>query len=114
MANAPAAGLNSVQVVRQIQQPAYTFNPERFSEITDGDEGVTDFWKLSTVIPDQTQRLWQGSGKEQTSYNSTSVAIGPIGINNDTMVWRRKAPAAYTAKKVTVQLERQSYENRTR
>ena len=31
---APAAGLNSVQVV---PQPAYTFNPERFSEVTDGD-----------------------------------------------------------------------------
>ena len=60
-AAAPAAGLNSVQVMPQIQ-PAYTFNPERFSEVTDGDGGVTDFWKLFTVIPVQTQRLWQGSG----------------------------------------------------
>ena len=30
-------------------------------------EGVTDFWKLSTVIPVQTQRLWQGAGMEQAS-----------------------------------------------
>ena len=66
---------------------------------------MTDFWKLSTVIPVQTQRLWQGAGMEQTSYDSTSVAIRPIGnfvFNNDTKVWRRKAPAAHAAKKVTV------------
>ena len=35
---APAAGLNSVKVVLQ---PAYTFNHERFLEISDGDGGVT-------------------------------------------------------------------------
>ena len=48
VAAAPAAGVISVQVV---PQPAYTFNPERFSETTDGDGGVTDFWKLSIMIP---------------------------------------------------------------
>ena len=58
---APAAGLNSVQVA---PQPAYTFNPERLSEVTDG---VSDFWKLSTMIPVQTQRLWQGAKMEQAS-----------------------------------------------
>ena len=50
-------------------------------------------------------------------YDSISVAIRPIGnlvFNNDTKVWRRKAPAAHAAKKVTVQLNRQSYVNRTR
>ena len=54
---------------------------------------------------------------EQTSYNSKSVVIRPIGnlvLNNDTKVCRRKAPATHTAKKVTVQLDRQSYVNRTR
>ena len=51
---APATGLNSVQVV---PQPAYTFNPERFSEVADGDGGVIDLSKFSTVIQVQTQRL---------------------------------------------------------
>ena len=41
-------------------------------------EDVTDFWKLSTVIPLQTQRLWQGAGMEQASYKSTSVTSRPI------------------------------------
>ena len=48
---APAAGLNSVQQV--VPQPTYTFNPERFSEITDRVGSTTDFWKLSMVIPVQ-------------------------------------------------------------
>ena len=46
---APAAGLNSVQVVTQ---QAYTFNPERFSEVTDGD----------TVIPVQNRDCGRGLG----------------------------------------------------
>ena len=50
---APAAGPNSVQVA---PRPAYTFNPERFSEVTYGGQ---EFLKWSIMIPVQTQRLWQ-------------------------------------------------------
>ena len=78
---------------------------------------MTAFWKLSTVIPVQTQRLWQGAGMEQASYNSASVASRPIGqfvFDTETEVWKRKAPAAHAAKKVRVELDRQSYVNRTR
>ena len=40
VAAAPTAGLNLVQVA---PRPTYTFNPEIFSEITDGDRVATDF-----------------------------------------------------------------------
>ena len=56
-----------------------TFNPERYSEITDRDGDTTDFWKLSMVIPVQTKRLYQEDGMGQASVNSTSVASCPIG-----------------------------------
>ena len=49
-AAAPAAGLNSVQAVTHIQQPAYVFNPERFSENISG-----DYWQVLSVTPVQTK-----------------------------------------------------------
>ena len=69
------------------------------------------------MIPVQTQRLWQAAGMEQASYNSTSVASRPIVhfvFDNEIKVLKRKAPPAHAAKKVRVELDRQSYVNRTR
>ena len=42
---------------------------------------------------------------EQASYNSASMNSRPIGhfvFDNETEVWKRKAPAAHAAKKVRV------------
>ena len=54
---------------------------------------------------------------EHAIYNSTSVASRSISrfiFDNEAEVWKRKAPAANAAKKVRVELDRQSYVNRSR
>ena len=113
-AAAPAAVLNSVQAVAHTQQPAsYVFNPERYSEISG------DYWQVLTVTPVQTKQLWQATGADKAGHNSTSVdstnrAIGHFVFAEGSAVWRRKSPTTHAALRVKVELDRQSYMNRTR
>ena len=112
-AAAPAAVLNSVQAVTHIQQPAYVFNPERFSEITG------NYWQVLSVTPVQTKQLWQATGADQAGHNSPSVdstdrPFGHFVFDEGSAVWRRKSPTTHAASRVKVELDRQSYMNRTR
>ena len=71
------------------------------------------------MTPVQTKRLWQGAEAGLAGHNSMIVdpARRPIGhffFDSEAAVWWRKAPAAHAAKKVRVELDRQSYVNRTR
>ena len=95
---APVAALNSVQQVAL--RSAYTFDPERYSEASNSN---VDFWKVSSSIPIQTQRLWSQDRMEVASVEGTSVARQPIGhyiFDNESEIWRRRAPPAHAVKKV--------------
>ena len=71
------------------QQPAsYTFNPERFTEITG------DFWKLSTVV-------------DQVSLQSRSAdpkAIGHFVFDKATAVWQKGSPTPHAAARVIMEI----------
>ena len=54
------------------------------------------------------------AGHNSTSVDPTSRPIGHFVFDNEAAVWRKKAPAAHAAKKVRLELDRQSYVNRTR
>ena len=90
---APAAVLNSVQAVAQIQQSAgYVFNHERYTEITG------NVWQVLTVA-------------DQASLQSRSAdpkAIGHFVFDEVSAVWKRKSPTPHAASKVRVELDRSS------
>ena len=74
---------------------------------------------IQTVTPVQTKRLWQKAEAGLAGHNSMSVdparrLIGHFFFDSEAAVWWRKAPAAHAAKKVRVELDRQSSVNRTR
>ena len=108
----PVAALNSVQQVAR--RAEYTFDPERYSEASNSN---VSFWAVSSSIPIQTQRLWGQDGMEVGSVESASVARQAIGhyiFDNESEIWRRRAPPAHAAKKVQIELDRASYISQAR
>ena len=88
--------MNSVQAVVPTQQSAsYVFNPERFTEITE------IFWKLSTEV-------------NQTNVESRSADHKAIVFDEAASVWKRGSPEQHAAARVRMEIDINSYQNRSR
>ena len=91
---AQAATLNSVQQVQE-----YQFNPDRYQDFDAGNSG---WWSVEAVKPIKVQRLW---AKMEASSGSEALKL----FDNDQETWRRAAPPSHAAKRVCVELDRESY-----
>ena len=66
----PAAAVAALNFVKQVApRSAYTFDPDRYSEASNIN---VDFWKMTSIIPIQTERLWKQDRMEVASVEGTS------------------------------------------
>ena len=69
----PAAAVAALNFVKQVApRSAYTFDPDRYSEASNIN---VDFWKVTSIIPIQTERLWKQDRMEVASVEGTSFFL---------------------------------------
>ena len=106
--SAPSAGLNSVRALTSAVPPphsaGYTFDPDRFTDITGS------FWKVST----NEETAGVQNSRCIAPGESVSPALGHHVFDPMTQSWKRGSPKPHPAARVKVEIDRNSYRNRGR